>query len=218
MMRPVNFLTCLFPALLLWTSFMTPAAAQTAPDDAIRQQLTEAILNEDEEQAARIEAMAETGSDFAAKVLTQWRAGELFLDTAADGQKTLFTKEGGQALRLDTGAAYTPVSPKEMETSSKIRRAIRNALDLIAVASPDAKVRTAAISKLGMTQNTDYLPVLVARQAKETDKDVREALEEAIAVMQLRDEDDAVCIAAVKKLGEMRSLPCLDLLRAMTTS
>ncbi len=217
-MRPVNFLTCLLPALLLWTGFMTLAAAQDPAGDAIRQQLIEAILNEDEEQTDRIEAMAETGSDLAAKVLTQWRAGELFLDTAADGQKILFTREGGQAVRLDTAAAFTPVAPKEMETSSKIRRAIRNALDLIAVASPDAKLRTAAISKLGMTQNTDYLPVLVARQTRETDKDVRKALEEAIAVMQLMDEDDAVCIAAVKKLGEMRSLPCLDLLRAMTTS
>lgn len=217
-MRPANFLTFLSAALLLWTGFLTPVTAQEVSEAAVRQQLTEAVLNEDDGQVERIEAMAETGSALAAKVLALWRGGELFVDTTADGQKVLFTKEGAQAVRFDTGAAYTPVAPKEMETSSKTRKAIKNALDLIAVASPDPKERAAAISKLGMTQNTDYLPVLEARLAKETDSKVRKALDEAIAVMQLMDEDDAVCIAAVKKLGEMRSLATLDLLKAMTTS
>jgi urea transport system permease protein len=69
-----------------------------------------------------------------------------------------------------------------------------------------------------MTQNTDYLPKLEARQAKETDAGVRKALVEAISVMQLADEDDVVCIAAVRKLGEMRSIPSLDLLKGMITS
>ena len=113
---------------------------------------------------------------------------------------------------------FTPVDAKEVETTSKTRKAIKNALDLIAVASPDPKLRTAAVAKLGMTQNTDYLPMLLARQAKETDAGVKKALDEAIAVMQLSDEDDAVCIAAVKKLGTMRSIATLDLLKAMTTS
>jgi urea transport system permease protein len=121
-------------------------------------------------------------------------------------------------VRLDSGVKFSPLAPREVETTSKTRKAIKNALDLIAVASPDPKLRSAAIGKLGMTQNTDYLPKLEARQAKETDAGVRKALVEAISVMQLADEDDVVCIAAVRKLGEMRSIPSLDLLKGMITS
>ena len=218
MMRPANFpfLTTLIFAL--WGNLSTLLAAQTVTDGPVRQQLIEAVLEEGEDQPEKIEALAETGSAMVEAVLAQWRGGNLLVDTAADGTKVLFTKEGAEALRLDTGARFTPVSPKEVETTSKTRKAIKNALDLIAVASPDPKLRAAAIGKLGMTQNTDYLPMLEARQARETDAGVRKALVEAISVMQLADEDDVVCIAAVRKLGEMRSIPSLDLLKAMITS
>lgn len=218
MMRPAVFLNQLALSLLLWLGCQTVAGAQVLPDAALRQQLIEAVLDEGEDQPEKIEALAETGSDMVATVLTQWRAGNLLLDIAADGTKVLFTNAGADAVRLDTGVKFTPVAAKEVETTSKTRKAIKNALDLIAVASPDPRIRVAAIGKLGKTQNTDYLPLLLARQSKETHADVKEALEEAIAVMQLLDEDDAVCIAAVKKLGELRSIDSLDLLKAMTTS
>ena len=218
MMRPAVSLNQLAFSLLLWLGWQTAAGAQVLLDVAVRQQLIEAVLSEGEDQPEKIEALAETGSDMVATVLTQWRAGNLLLDTAADGSKVLFTNAGANAVRLDTGVKFTPVAPKEVETTSKTRKAIKNALDLIAVASPDPKLRTAAIGKLGMTQNTDYLPMLLVRQAKETDGNVKKALVEAISVMQLADEDDAVCIAAVQKLGEMRSMASMDLLKAMVTS
>ena len=192
--------------------------AQSLPDAAIRAELIGAVLEEGEEQSEKIEALAESGSELVAAVLGLWRGGNLFFDTAGDGTKVLFVKEGAEAVRLDTGVKFTPVVPKEMETTSKTRKAIKNALDLLAVASPDPKLRIAAVGKLGMTQNTDYLPMLVARQAKETDAEVKDALLEAISLMQLADEDDAVCTAAVRKLGEMRSIPSLDLLKAMAVS
>ena len=216
MMRPANILT--WWVFSVWLLSGGPGLSQTLPDSAVRGQLITAILDEGDEQPAKIEALAETGSDVVATVLGQWRGGNLFVDTTAGRTKILFTKQGAEAVRLDTGATFTPAAAKEVETTSKTRKAIKNALDLIAVASPDPKLRTAAITKLGMTQNTDYLPLLLARQAKETDPDVKEALVEAIAVMRLSDEDDAVCLASVKTLGEMRCIPSLDLLKAMTIS
>ena len=219
MIRPMNFSALWVLILVLWSGgAMVVQAQDVATEAAVREQLSAAVLDEGEEQPEKIEALAETGSEMVATVLGQWRGGNLFVDTASDGTKILFTKEGAEAVRLDTGAMFTPVDAKEVETTSKTRKAIKNALDLIAVASPDPKLRTAAVAKLGMTQNTDYLPMLLARQAKETDAGVKKALDEAIAVMQLSDEDDAVCIAAVKKLGTMRSIATLDLLKAMTTS
>ena len=205
-------------ALLMLLGCQNLSVAQGLPDAAVRQQLIEAVLAEGEDQPEKIEALAETGSGMVAAVLAQWRAGNLLVDASPDGAKVLFTREGIDAVRLDTGVKFSPRAPKEVETTSKTRKAIKNALDLIAVASPDPELRSAAIRKLGMTQNTDYLPMLEARQVKESDAGVRKALVEAISVMQLADEDDVVCIAAVRKLGEIRSIPSLDLLKGMITS
>jgi urea transport system permease protein len=205
-------------ALLMLLGCQNLSLAQGLPDAAVRQQLMEAVLAEGEDQPEKIEALAETGSGMVAAVLAQWRAGNLLVDASPDGAKVLFTREGIDAVRLDTGVKFSPLAPREVETTSKTRKAIKNALDLIAVASPDPELRSAAIGKLGMTQNTDYLPMLEARQVKESDPGVRKALVEAISVMQLADEDDVVCIAAVRKLGEMRSIPSLDLLKGMITS
>ena len=205
-------------ALLMWLGCQNLSLAQGLPDAAVRQQLIEAVLAEGEDQPEKIEALAETGSGMVAAVLAQWRAGNLLVDASPDGAKVLITREGIDAVRLDTGVKFSPLAPREVETTSKTRKAIKNALDLIAVASPDPELRSAAIGKLGMTQNTDYLPMLEARQVKESDPGVRKALVEAISVMQLADEDDVVCIAAVRKLGEMRSIPSLDLLKGMITS
>jgi urea transport system permease protein len=205
-------------ALLMWLGCQNLSLAQGLPDAAVRQQLIEAVLAEGEDQPEKIEALAETGSGMVAAVLAQWRAGNLLVDASPDGAKVLFTREGIDAVRLDTGVKFSPLAPREVETTSKTRKAIKNALDLIAVASPDPELRSAAIGKLGMTRNTDYLPMLEARQVKESDPGVRKALVEAISVMQLADEDDVVCIAAVRKLGEMRSIPSLDLLKGMITS
>ena len=205
-------------ALLMLLGCQNLSVAQGLPDAAVRQQLIEAVLAEGEDQPEKIEALAETGSGMVAAVLAQWRAGNLLVDASPDGAKVLFTREGIDAVRLDTGVKFSPLAPKEVETTSKTRKAIKNALDLIAVASPDPELRSAAIRKLGMTQNTDYLPMLEARQVKESDAGVRKALVEAISVMQLADEDDVVCIAAVRKLGEIRSIPSLDLLKGMIAS
>ena len=218
MRRTGDFLTFSAFLVLLWLSASMAVRAQSLPDAAIREELVGAVLEEGEEQSDKIEALAESGSELVAAVLGLWRGGNLFFDTAGDGTKVLFVKEGAEAVRLDTGVKFTPVVPKEMETTSRTRKAIKNALDLLAVASPNPKLRIAAVGKLGMTQNTDYLPMLVARQAKETDAEVKDALLEAISLMQLADEDDAVCTAAVRKLGEMRSIPSLDLLKAMAVS
>jgi urea transport system permease protein len=218
MMRAAILLNQFALALLVLLGCQILSPAQGLPDAAVRQQLIEAVLAEGEDQPEKIEVLAETGSGMVAAVLAQWRAGNLLVDASPDGAKVLFTREGIDAVRLDNGVKFSPLAPTEVETTSKIRKAIKNALDLIAVASPDPKLRSAAIGKLGLTQNTDYLPKLEARQAKETDAGVRKALVEAISVMQLADEDDVVCIAAVRKLGEMRSIPSLDLLKGMITS
>jgi hypothetical protein len=118
---------------LFWLLFISASLRPFLPAQEtgaeLRKQLVEAVSIDDDEQPARIEALAGTGSDLAAKVLAAWRGGELFKDKAADGTGTLFYKEAGAAIRLDNGEAFTPTEAKEVETSSKIRKAIKNATE-----------------------------------------------------------------------------------------
>src|SRR6187402_867300 len=95
-------------AFLVLLGYQSLSQAQNLPDAAVRQQLIEAVLTEGEDQAEKIEALAETGSDMVATVLGQWRAGNLLVDASPDGAKVLFTKEGADAVRLDTGVTFTP--------------------------------------------------------------------------------------------------------------
>ncbi|RYD37664.1 MAG: urea ABC transporter permease subunit UrtB [Verrucomicrobiaceae bacterium] len=202
-------------AVLCWA---TPVLAQALPDSEVRTKLSAAILAEDETQEELIQTVGATGSPLAAEILGLWRQGSVYLDTTAEGDKIPFIKKDGASLRIDTGAAFTPESPTEAETSSKLRKSIRTALDLMEVADPDPKTRASAIQKLGGTQNDEYLPVLKARLEMETDKKVRKALEAAIATIDLTNEDDAVCIAAIQKLGALKNLASMDTLKAMITS
>lgn len=203
-------------ALLCW---VTPVLAQAPSDTEVRAKLNEAILAEDsDQQETLIGELGATGSPLAAEILGLWRQGELYIDTTAAGDRIPFQKKDSASLRIDTGAAFTPEAPAEAETSSGLRKAIRNAQDLMAVADPDPKVRAAAIQKLGASQEETYLPVLKARQAIETDKDVKKAIEVGIATIELTNEDDAVCVAAIQKLAALKNLGSLDVLKAMTTS
>ena len=73
--------------LLLAILLAVPCLSAQMPDAAVREQLIAAVMDEGEEQPEKIEALAETGSDLVATVLAQWRGGNLFVDTAADGTK-----------------------------------------------------------------------------------------------------------------------------------
>ena len=125
MRRTGDFLTFSAFLVLLWLSASMAVRAQSLPDAAIREELIGAVLEEGEEQSDKIEALAESGSELVAAVLGLWRGGNLFFDTAGDGTKVLFVKEGAEAVRLDTGVKFTPVVPKEMETTSRTRKAIK---------------------------------------------------------------------------------------------
>ena len=56
-----------------------------------------------------------------------------------------------------------------METTTKLRRTMKSALDVLSIAGTNPQARRAAVTKLGMTQNPAYLPIFEARLAVEKD-------------------------------------------------
>lgn len=199
----------------------------SAQEGLVGQRLTRAILAQGEEQPALVLQLADSGSDQARNVLGKWRQGGLYLRVSGDGQQVPFTLEGPanaqgklRALRVEDGQQLVDRAPlffaeselTPLETTSKLRKAIKSTLDVLTIADPDPNKRRAAVIKLGQEQKKEYLPLLEARLAKEGSAAVRKGLREAVAMIGLADADAAKRLQAVKNLESLNSISGKDLL------
>ena len=128
-------------------------------------------------------------------------------------------------VRVSDGAAHVAadgspvrINPKEIDfadTSSGLRRAMKEVSDLVALADPDLAKRVRAIQDSAIGQKQEKLPAL--QQLKKTEKhpDALRALDEAIAIIQLRSSVPAERIAACKLLGEIHSLAAFDTIKTI---
>lgn len=165
-------------------------------------------------------------------LLNAWKEDGLFLYEPAEGGAAIPVQLTGEkdeddkqaAVRVDTGGALVDASGKPIrlvagdltgvEHTASMRRAMKAVLDLIAVASPDAKKRVQAIQAIGFAQELEKLPALQKRLSIETDAEVIRVLREAIAVTQLKAPDEAVKLAALDELKNLHALSSYDLVRA----
>ena len=205
-----------------------PAAAPASP----RQIVADAILAEDDAAKARIIAtLSGRGDDAIVSLLGAWRTDQLFVYTPPGGagtpvhlvgpkddngaQEAFLVVDGqpvadaaGRPLRL-VGADLVAV-----EHNALLRRAMKAVLDVAEIAHPDAEKRRKAIQAIGFSQAADKLPALGERLKIETDPAVAAALREAMALVRLKDTDDAVKIAALGELRALRTLASYDLIQA----
>jgi urea transport system permease protein len=199
---------------------------------ATREMFVHAVLSEDvDEQVELLRKLALASDASIQPGLTAWRLGSLYLyetnnaktpfmlDAAldSDGKARGLKLLDGQPLLGDdqkplmfSSSDLTPV-----DTSSKLRKAIKTTLDLFTVSDPNPKIRRDAITKLGQDLNPDYLPYFDARLKIETIPEVRKALDEAIALTQTASDDAKVRVAAINRLGEMRSINSVGFLQQL---
>ena len=98
------------------------------------------------------------------------------------------------------------------EHDSNLREAMKGVLELLDLVDPDRDKRIQSISMLGMSQEPEKLPALLLLQKTEQDGKAMHALGEAIALIQLKDENPEVQIAACKELAALGSIPSQDFL------
>ena len=170
-----------------------PALAAAGRSSAVAQTLAQAILSEGPEQQRLLSELAESGSKIAHDVLTAWSRDGVYLYDApgrpqsagAAGRRAgrqrqarAIRIEDGQFLKDAQGAELrfgaSDLNPADMDM--RLRGAIQQALDTLALADPEPEARQSAALKLGNSQKPRYIPVLQARLAKETDASVRKAL------------------------------------------
>ena len=107
----------------------------------------------------------------------------------------------------------------EVSADRRLRIAIKPFLDADETrgqfADPDPDVRRGAAIKLGNQADATAAPILQAALAKETDRWVRQALAEALALIQLAHGDTVARAAAATTLGQLHSLSAITGLKRL---
>ena len=103
---------------------------------------------------------------------------------------------------------------QEIRAGRQIRRAIRPYISRLKNAaqflSPDPNIRRAAATRMARLRDPKLIPILREFLASESHWLSRNALEEAIALIEMKDADARIRQAAAKKLGEIRGLNAVD--------
>jgi urea transport system permease protein len=115
----------------------------------------------------------------------------------------------GVDLRFDANELSTA------DTDMRLRSAIQQTLDTLALSSPEADARSSAAQKLGNSHKPQYIAVLRGRLAKERNSEVRRALNEAVALLQLGAADTETQLAGIEQLSRLQAIGSLDNLKAL---
>ncbi len=186
---------------LVLCALVQPAGAQQPPQAAVQALATAGFGA----KAALLEQIADSGEPWARPVLQALLDGDLKM-RKADGQVVL-TRPAADGFAL-----YDPIDGQELGQAGRFdlkRLAINNALrgqlrTLIATLSlgdPDPARRRAAVRALYDEIDPAMVARLRDRQAAERDGDVREAIDIALALADLKSGDDAARIAAAEHLS-----------------
>ncbi len=211
------------------------ATPNVAGGDPARQELVQAILSTGPQQQEALAGLAGTGSKTAADVLLAWAREEVYLYVAPDGSKIPVLLEDQQdadgkvrAIRIADGQFLKDTSGKELrfadgdlnpaDTDMRLRSTIQQTIDTLALSDTNPDARYSAVTKLGHSQKETYIPILQNRLAVEKAPEVRKAIEEAIASLQLGDADPGVQITAVRKLATLNAIGSLDNLNRLAAA
>ncbi len=204
-----------------------------AQDETVREKIAAAIVMPDVNgRVASVLALKKTPSPEIVEWLDKWKEGVVFIYEQEDGsilpvlmgdkiegtRKTAIRRLTDDSPVLDEAGGQIGVTKYELEmadTSSKLRKAMREVSDLAALSDPDVETRIKAIESSAVGQRQDKLPGLLELQKTETNGKVKEALQESIAIINLRSEDQEKRLAAAELLGKRGSLPAFDLLKTI---
>src|SRR5690349_6131545 len=171
------------------------AASPTTSDTEVRQKLVQALLSTGTEQQNLLLELGDTGAKIVGDVLTAWPRDQVMIFDAPDGAKipalvgdeedadgkvTATRIDTGELLKDEAGAArkFSTTEITTAETDGALRKVIQQVRDSLALANPDPNVRRSAILKLGNSQKEQNIPILEARLAKETNKEVKHTIAE----------------------------------------
>ncbi len=210
-MRALRFLTLAIGLALAAVA----AHAQTFEED-----LSLFAVDSFPKTEAGVNAVAASGEDQAKAVLEALQDGKLVADKAS-GRVYIKTDAGG-LLDAATGAPIAGEAPadlKRVRTNNKVRGEIIAALGTLNLLAHDSAVRLAAANDVFASHDPAALPALEKALAKETDPNIKAAMENAQAAIVLTkagssDTDAIAAIEIIKRRGGQEALALLSTLPA----
>jgi urea transport system permease protein len=234
MLKKLLYLGSVFLPLLTAFVLTEHLDAQQVSTPSPRQLIADAVsAATPDEQKNLILAMRSIPSPEIVDWLEKWKGGEIYVHTSDDGTAVTVLLLTGQpdadgastAVKLVDGTPFTGadgqsifINPDEVpaaDTTSAIRRAMKEVSDLAALLDPDPDRRLRAVKDSAIGQNQEKLPGLQLLEETEKDMKIQRALRESIALIQLKSSVPAEKIAACKTLGELHSLAAQDALKAV---
>ncbi|MFA9262998.1 MAG: urea ABC transporter permease subunit UrtB, partial [Undibacterium sp.] len=200
---------------------------------SIREVIANAVVAESPaDQKQLILSLKLSPSPEAVTWFEKWKGGEIFihkdaaglatpviLSGAADGTGSFATaRVFDDSPLLASDGSVIRINPKEVEyaeTDSGLRKAMKEVADLVALADPDLAKRIRAIQDSAIGQKVEKLPALQLLKTTEKNPQAARALDESIAIIQLRSSVPAERIAACQKLGELQSLSAFDTVKTI---
>ncbi|MBC7979191.1 MAG: urea ABC transporter permease subunit UrtB [Armatimonadetes bacterium] len=200
---------------------------------SVREKVAAAITMPDSDnQIAAVLALKLTPSPEIVEWLGKWKEGLVFIyqdETGATIPVLLGEKKTGTRKvtmrRLDDDSVVkagdgmsvevAPLDVEMAETSSKLRKAMKQVTDLAALANPDLALRIRAIEDSAIGQDPEKLPALLMLKKTEQNQKALDALDESIAIINLRSVDTAKRVEAAGLLGRRGSLAAFDLLKTI---
>lgn len=204
-----------------------------AEESTVREVVAAAVVATDvDAQVAAVMDLKKTPSPEIVDWLGKWKEGGIFIYENTDGSMVAVLMgdkiEGTgkfSILRLSDGSpvldadgnpvGVTKFGVEMADTNSKLRKAMKEVSDLAALANPDVELRIRAVQDSAIGQKQEKLPALIELKASEKNPDVLAALDESIAIINLRSEDVNARLAAADLLGRRGSLASFDLLKTI---
>ncbi|WPJ94498.1 urea ABC transporter permease subunit UrtB [Coraliomargarita algicola] len=173
--------------------------------------MSELILATGDEQAALIEEIANYGDPVIAEIYEAWRTGGVYTFESDTGLQLLQFTELQEWVLVSTGEVV-PLSEADADrvekerASRSVRKSMKSIIDTLGLKAEDANVRIDSAIKMGRSQKMEFVPALEARLLVEPSKEVKQAIEEALAISLLENGDAEQKLAAVKDLTKMKSI------------
>jgi urea transport system permease protein len=194
--------------LLLALGLAAPSARAGALDPALLKGLA---AEDSSDKIAAVRSLTLSGGPEATAVLQALAEDRLL----ASGERILID-EGERTRDAATGEvlARAPEGAESISINNRVRRVLDGSLALLRLFDPSRTVRADAAAALGDTVTPELLPILERAFAQEKDRAIREELRLARARVQLKSEDPATRLDAVKALGAGATLGVRSLLAA----
>ncbi|MCW2306949.1 urea ABC transporter permease subunit UrtB [Rhodobium gokarnense] len=208
----------LFPAILALVFLALASAVPVAAAEADLAPLVQAFS--DRKYDPKVEAIEKLGASGDMRAVAILKAlGDRNLYYRKSDDRVVLGKETAEGMAISdpvTGEDLGVLSERalrKVRLNNRMRRNISAAIGTLTLMSPDAAIRADAAESIFQSRDDDDLETLDAALAKETDPDVKRAMEQARAAIVLEnggsDEELIAAIDVVKSRGDRDALSVL---------